>query len=201
MTRDNLACPNCFEGAVYIRCGTCGGSGQRGVLSIINPTITCPDCGGAGEVREPGPCHVCGGEGYVTYTLMRLAEADRWVRANRPEWSGDNRDHNRVTMYSMAEWFRRRGDAPTMARAWGGIVAAEAVVLLFSQPDDGRPPWITFTGLSWGYGGEGPNGLAAVLADAFPDDFPVFDEAMAFVSRQTFGDSWTLKRGMGGLVR
>src|SRR3990167_6530306 len=147
-------------------------------------------------------CTTCFGTGTVTYSLMRLTEADRWVRTNFPEWDGDNRSHNGVTLFSMAEWFRRRrGFAAETVEA--GLIDDD-VVLRVGGADVIKPGdtvlhrrVIEFTGFAWGYGGEGPHGLAALLADAFSDDFPTFDLAFAFVVRQPFGAGWMFRAGDG----
>ncbi len=52
-----------------------------------------------------------------------------------------------------------------------------------------------FHGLAWGYGGEGPHGLAQILADAMPSQFPTFDHARRFVGRLRNGHAWNLEVG------
>ncbi len=124
----------------------------------------------------------------IERALMKLAEADKHVRSQSPDWSGNNADHDGITVYSMAEWFRRR--PMQLSRAWGRIGSdGEPRVTLI---DAGGCDSIIFTGFAWGYGGEGPNGLACVLADA--GFFPTLDEARVWVARQAFSGSWELRR-------
>jgi len=189
---EERGCPDCFEGTIWEPCSACGGNG-------CDPAGTekdCPKCEGAGEQPMRG-CTTCNSAGTVSYSLMRLTEADRWVRANAPEWDGCNESHNGVTLFSMAEWFRRRrGFAADSVEAC--LIDGQAVLRLAGN--EGflkRPMVIDFTGFAWGYGGEGPGGLAALLADAFPDDFPTFELAMLFVQRQPFGTGWAFRGGEG----
>jgi len=194
---EERGCPDCFEGTIWEPCSACGGNG-------CDPAGTekdCPKCEGAGEQPMRG-CTTCNSAGTVSYSLMRLTEADRWVRANAPEWDGCNESHNGVTLFSMAEWFRRRrGFAAETVEA--GLIDDD-VVLRVGGADVIKPGdtvlhrrVIEFTGFAWGYGGEGPHGLAALLADAFSDDFPTFDLAFAFVVRQPFGAGWMFRAGDG----
>jgi len=187
---EERGCPDCFEGTVWEPCAACGGNG-------CDPAGTekdCPKCEGAGE-QPMRRCATCCGTGRVTYALMRLAEADRWVRTNCPEWDGDNRSHNGVTLFSTAEWFRRRCDFQALVME-APVQGGECVLRLYGS-EGKRKAVIDFTGFGYGYGGEGPHGLAAVMADAFPEDFPTFELAMAFVQRQPFGSAWTFSAGDG----
>jgi len=192
MDRKVNGCPDCFEGTVWEPCAACGGNG-------CDPAGTekdCPKCEGAGE-QPMTSCATCYGRGTVSFALMRLAEADSWVRASAPEWDGDNHSHDGVTMFSMAEWFRRRRGFEAQAVEAGDLNGDYVVRLGGNEGFLKRPAVIEFTGFSWGYGGEGPTGLAAMLADAFPHDFASFDVALAFVNRQPFGSTWRFQLGDG----
>lgn len=196
MTRDDLVpCLRCFEGVKFERCGACDGRGAAPEGDTSTADGYCDKCGGAGEVAA-GKCEQCGGAGHVTFALSRLQEADRWVRAHSPEWEGDNRDRPGITLYSTAEWCRRRLSEPPMRRAYGYLYSGEPHVELHGYGNvdgDHRVAELLFTGFAWGYGGEGPNGLAAVLADAFPRNFETFDDALRWVAHQPFKGSWTLE--------
>lgn len=49
---------------------------------------------------------------------------------------------------------------------------------------------IALRGLAWGYVGEGPAGLANVLADALPHLFPATDDARRFVLSLPQDEPW-----------
>lgn len=196
---DRHACPLCYGGELWEKCDACGGIGEipaRQADSAALTTTRCTVCGGAGEVVTR-KCDLCS-KGFVTAALMRLAEAEKHVRGQEPNWSGDNRDHDGITVYSMAEWFRRRGDLLDVRAAAGFFEDDEARVILTGRSRAtvaaGRRDYgdVTFTGFAWGYGGEGPNGLAAVLADA--GFFASLDEALGWIARQDFGQPWELSR-------
>lgn len=183
---DRCVCPACEGG--LLSCDACQGGDSE-----------CGRCGGAGEAKA-GQCNLCGGTCEISLALSRLYEADRYVRRQSPDWSGDNRDHDGITAYSMAEWFRRRGGGlppsegegprplldPRAAAGFFEEGGEQRVIITASEGD------ITFTGLSWGYGGEGPNGLAAVLADA--GFFPNLAEARAWIADQSIVRPWELQR-------
>lgn len=197
-TDDEVTCPACLEGKVWQRCARCSGSGEREAGDL------CSSCLGAGEV-EVGPCTLCSGSGVVSFALMRLHSADVWTRGNKPDWQGDDGEHPGVTVFSKAMWFRvRQSGLPASA---GGIVKAEALAeaelagLVRLTARNGLQ-WL-FHGFAWGYLGEGPSGLACVLADAMPQRFPTMADARLFVSTQSFGQPWAVNQheaGERGLV-
>jgi hypothetical protein len=186
-TEDEVACPACLDGKVWQRCARCSGSGEF-------EDELCSSCLGAGEV-EIGPCALCSGGGVVSFALMRLWSADAWTRANKPDWQGDDAEHPGVTVFSKARWFRvRQSGLPASA---GGIVKAEGLVdpdlagLVRLTARNGLQ-WL-FHGFAWGYSGEGPSGLACVLADAMAQRFPTMADARLFVSSQPFERPWVVE--------
>ncbi len=140
-------------------------------------TLPCPLC----EGRRPR-CHLCDGSGAVTPALERIYSAERLARVLAPEWRGtDDRQRPGVTTFSLAAYYRRRRflrGRVVAARGRPGHDEAFGIVELLDK--DGRP-LIALHGLAWGYVGEGPAGLANVLADALPHLFPTSDDARRFV--------------------
>ena len=197
---DEAYCPvrACFGGVLVGPCAPCAGKGE--VYDAETRAVeTCEACGGAGE--EPlGDCAACGGRGIVRYAVAKLYEADRYICANSPDWLGDDADARGVTLYSLAKWWRQRSFLGAAVKAAQGELRpmdddsvlpgdrtpTEAVVELL---DAQGKVLTTFHGFAWGYGGEGPTGLAAVLADALPQRFPTFEQARNFVMAQR-QDTW-----------
>jgi hypothetical protein len=182
---DERMCPNhdCYEGHLLKPCSTCSG---EGLVSGESGASTCPDCY-EGQV-DAGPCDLCKGVGVITYALSRLYEADQFVLRNDPDWDGDDASRSGVTIYSLAKWFRQREElGPKVHRAHTRREDEELVVAL---EDDRGQELVVFRGLSWGYGGEGPRGLATILADVLSKQFPTIAEAMRFAQSQGVGIGW-----------
>ncbi len=160
-------------------------------LAISPDRRVCPVCEG-----KAGDCNLCGGIREISLALSRLYDADQYVRGHSPDWSGRNEDHDGVTAYSLAEWFRRSwgGSGETELldpRAAAGFFADDTgdeqrVIVTASEGE------IIFYGFSWGYGGEGPSGLAAVLADA--GFFDTLAEARTWIASQDGDQPWELNR-------
>jgi hypothetical protein len=71
----------------------------------------------------------------------------------------------------------------------GSRTIVEPALILYSQ--NGQS--LALTGVAWGYGGEGPHGGAAILADA--GFFRDYETALKFlVGRPSMGSAWELKR-------
>lgn len=179
---DKVQCPNCFGGGLYEVCSVCAGAGEVEDAAGI---LVCSTCEGLGELRT-GDCPLCYGSGVVSRALARLYEADKWVRANEPDWNGD--DSGGVTILSKAKWYRNRSlrDSLTQARGVGDFV-----LLHGSGKEDAS---IIFGGFSWGYAGEGPNGLVDVLVDA--GFFRDRSEGLEWVVRLNPKHSWRLKKSI-----
>lgn len=185
--KDETYCPDCYEGLIETPC-VCTQGGR------YPADEDCGACNGTGC----GPserCSLCQGEGVVTLAVMKLRDADRWVRANEPDWDGDDASHPGITVFSKAKWWRMRGTfGPVrMARSrpyeddvWGAVELVG---------DGGKT--VKFLGFAWGYPGEGPTGLAAVLADAMPERFPTFQAARQFVCGLPQHDAWSLTGASG----
>lgn len=199
LEKDQVYCPDnrCIDGKLCERCPVCQGDGEepRGE--------GCGNCGGLGEVNA-GTCGVCDGKQVVSFALRRLYEADRWVSSNQPDWDGDNASHPGVTLFSTAHWYRKRKEwGPRVASVTGGFLRTPDPDGFYATMEMGSPfthavqlldendvVLITFWGFAWGFGGEGPNGLAAVLADALPSRFETFEAAMQFVSSRAQNEKW-----------
>lgn len=184
---DAVRCPACFNGVMWKRCYICTGSGRTVTSDPYDRhELICDACDGAGEV-EAGTCTLCIGDLRVSLALSHLYEADKFVRAHEPNWSGDNATHKGITMYSQADWFRKRKSIALQdsKRAEGRVYNHEHVVYLVAGMT------VVFYGLSWGYGGEGPNGLADVLADA--GFFETQQDALRWVGRLPQDQGWELQ--------
>lgn len=126
------------------------------------------------------------------FHVGRLREADNYVRRNHPDWEGDLKEHNGITVYSKAKWYRNRHlREKVMAvfcfegKDWNLYVNLEC---------EGGKVLLTLNGFAWGYGGEGPNGLACVLADIFPEKFADQRAALEEVARHRMSESWNIRR-------
>jgi len=195
---DLVGCPvgECFGGKIWRDCSACGGTGifgggedERGHGGIGED---CGRCKAEGQliVRE---CELCAGTSHVRRPLADLYEADRFCRRNDPAWTGIDHDgHRGITLYSQAMWYRTRAGFGPIVRAAGaftgdGSDAGPTVVL-----ENAGGAKLTLHGFAWGYGGEGPNGLADVLSDVFPGKFPRKDDALAVVAAFDFNGSWEI---------
>lgn len=177
-------CNTCFgPDGYYERCPQCGGKGVR------QGGRNCPTCDGAGEVLSTKPCPVCGGQGEISLPLMRLKDADKYFSLNHPEIKGDiPEDHTYSTQESLAAWYRMRGH--TTAREVFGTISGNDDYIVGIRTNRGT---YRFRGLSWGYGGEGPHGLATILADI--GSFDSEEAAIDWVMRQPQGKGWVLPGG------
>jgi hypothetical protein len=182
LSEDLVVCPVCHDGAIYERCPECNGN-----ASIDEEE--CYQCRGAGEIASD-VCMLCEGTGNVSYDLLYLYEADRWVRLNEPGWDGTTRSG--ITLFSKAAWFRKRELRNLIWKATGEVAGRDEhiVRLFFAIPSSDVPTVLTFDGFSWGYAGEGPNGLASVLVDC--GFFNNHEEAITYVARKRSGEGWRL---------
>jgi len=186
---ERVPCPNAWAGACragrrIIRCLSCGGSGAR-----PDGGGDCPTCGGAGE-EDYGLCPVCLGDGDVTLAQARLVEAYQQLGRVDRNWSGDDAERPGVTRYSLAMWARRREQLRHLV--WGargrpalGNPRFTHVVELIDA--EGRR-LVSFHGFNWGYGGEGADGLAVIMADC--GFFESLAVAYAWASDLPAGDAW-----------
>jgi hypothetical protein len=108
--------------------------------------------------------------------------------------------HHGTTYFALAAWsqlrsiFRERisrvyGTADYMVPDMDGkrTIAEPALMIV---RDDGKT--LALTGCSWGYGGEGCQGTAAILHDL--GFFPTMDDARRFVGQQTMDKPWQLEK-------
>lgn len=154
--------------------------------------IPCPRCDPTPAPLPRRPCSLCKGAGQVTRALAQVYTAHRLARAIAPEWnSTDDSLRPGITIFSLAAYYRRRpylrGKA---ARARGRPQGTECFGVVELLDREGRP-LAAYRGFAWGYGGEGPSGLAALLADAFPGAFPSLDDALRFVISLPQEEPWT----------
>ncbi len=186
--------PDCWDGKIMKPCSHCDGQGY-GIDE--GESWTCSECDGAGQVSV-GSCSMCGGTGQITMALVRLYEAQRRVWAQHPEWAGDDKERPGCTDFSMAKYYRLRdglhhGVVGVEGKPAGETGAAEVTLLIRIGPMRGLKT-VTFHGFAWGYGGEGPRGLACVLADAMPQRFESVDAARRFLAGLDIGQPWKLGR-------
>ncbi len=154
----------------------------------------CPRCDDEALGRAPRrrPCPLCRGTGWVTPALVEIYDAYRRATAHEPQWSGaDDSIHPGITMFSLAAYYRRRPYLRGRAAAARGRPREEGCFGVVELLDQAGRPLAVYRGFAWGYGGEGPSGLAALLADALPDLFPSYEEAFAFVHSLPQEEPWT----------
>ncbi len=149
--------------------------------------VPCPACEGRRR------CRLCHGAGNVPRALAHLYEAHRLARAIAPEWRGsDDSRRPGATVYSLAAYYRRRrhlrGKA---ARARGRPAGAGEAYGVVELLDGEGNVLARYHGLAWGYLGEGPAGLAAILADLFPAAFPTYEAARRLIASLPQGEPWT----------
>jgi hypothetical protein len=108
--------------------------------------------------------------------------------------------HHGTTDFALAAWrqlrtiFHRRisrvyGTPDYMVPDLDGerTIAEPALMIV---RDDGKT--LALTGCSWGYGGEGCQGTAAILHDL--EFFPTMDDARRFVGQQPMDKPWQLEK-------
>lgn len=148
--------------------------------------VPCPACEGRRR------CRLCRGAGDVPRALAHLYEAHRLARAIAPEWrSSDDSARPGVTVYSLAAYYRRRRHLQgKVERARGRPAGAGEACGVVELLDGEGNVLARYHGLAWGYLGEGPAGLAAVLADLFPAAFPTYEAARRLVASLPQGEPW-----------
>lgn len=126
--------------------------------------------------------------------LSFLAQARSYVqgressRGGSPWWPGERLNHDAqyagVTNYSLALWAARRQQLLGQVDRLECRFTADKEQVVRAMPAQGEVALLAFYGFAWGYGGEGPHGLAIVVQDLWPGLFPlgtVFDREMAAV--------------------
>lgn len=174
---NEVGCPACYDGEVWERCSRCNGAGE------IEDGV-CPACEGGGETKHPDPCKLCDATGKVTRACEHIYSA--WKRTNAVD------DDRGCTQDSLARYFRerdylRRNTQTVRARRHPDVFGRVELV------DPGARVLIALLGLAWGYGGEGPNGLADIIADLGFFDSDRF-KAISYVADQPQNEGWTLSR-------
>jgi hypothetical protein len=154
--------------------------------------VSCPRCDPIGAAAPRRPCRLCQGTGQVTCALAQIYTAHRLARAIAPEWTGaDDSLRPGITIFSLAAYYRRRPYLRRKAaRARGRPGGTECFGVVELLDREGRT-LAAYHGFAWGYGGEGPSGLAALLADVFPEAFPSLEEALRFVISLPQEETWT----------
>lgn len=153
-----------------------------------------------------GVCPACRGKGEITQAFGRVREAAKRMKQTDPDFREETPDQYGTTDYSLAAYFWHRGlygrdgEAPNVRLvrgrpAVGSVAAGHEVDVFFVTPREGVGPEVyakkTYRGFCWGYGGEGPSGLAAVLADL--GLFPTLEDARRFVASLPMEDPWVLE--------
>ena len=165
--------------------------------------IICPVC--YGEAQEMF-CRRCHGTSELSGDLMQLHSANEWTKKHDPEWTGCSKDRPGITLFAQAEWYRNRGSLKHLflseVRVEGftseETVGREPVVRISLFSAYGRPlahpPFdhLSLYGFSWGYSGEGPNGLANVLVDI--GFFSDHEEAMRYISNLKIDQKWSREK-------
>ncbi len=100
--------------------------------------------------------------------------------------------HPGITDFSLAAYYRRRPHLRGRVAAARGRPQEEGCFGIVELLDHAGHPLAVYRGFAWGYGGEGPSGLAALLADALPAAFPSYEEAFRFVSSLPQEEPWTI---------
>lgn len=216
MDTNVLQCPRCTDGIEWSTCQTCNGKGE--VEDNGETLVGCVHCEGSGQV-DCGPCWLCSGAATLRRGTCRAFEAWRretavWPRESFYDLTGDvggpqtytQRRHG-STDPALAMWWvlRRPFIEATAADAVevkpvklkieirprlhepAQTVPTQAVAVSLNPP---YGPTLIMDGLSYGYGGTGPNGLAAVLDDINLETFADYDEALAWVASQRTS-TWT----------
>lgn len=177
-----VTCSACFGGQVCEECVACQGHGSVG-------DEACTECSGSGE----GPSHTCGrcgGVGELPLALCRLIEADEYVRRQDSQWDENDsaQEHPGVTVYSLAKWYRKR-NAFGLVHILQGVIDDFGVAEVWLFSNQGK--FLHLRGFAWGYGGEGPSGLAVVMTDI--GTFPSTERALQWVARQPQNKNWVLR--------
>lgn len=144
--------------------------------------IPCPNC-------ETG-CVLCDGTGIISPAVSELHQAYLHAERHDPEWNGDDASRRGFTRYTLAMWYR--SDFPWAAvdrfegayeAQNGGWFVAYAVLCNGLR--------IGLHGVSWGFRGEGPRGLAAVIAASFHVDLEQVKDRVYGLPQAT---AWALTR-------
>lgn len=172
-------CPDCFEGKVYSTCPNCQGAGEYPYHPKRGDEYPakCSDCGGSGELVSDS-CDTCEGSQFITTALLKLMDARKYTGGEQSFMEVDENTYRQtnegITMYALAAYFNLRGsfrDPSTVVEAGMFPMRAEWDGVIHHLPDihgvkiSSSSKTLILTGLSWGYGGEGPNGLATILHD------------------------------------
>lgn len=177
ITQDQSHCPNrdCFDGHIIIGCdgNGCGNENCK----------ACED-----GIFNEANCNVCRGTSVVSCAFAKLYEAEHYVRRHEDNWDGNDASRPGVTMYSLAMWYRQRETREPLT-AQGIIDDYSGHLVMLKDPKHADAP-LVLHGVSWGYGGEGPTGLAAVLADT--GFFRSFEDARRWVAAQPGNKTWKL---------
>lgn len=164
MKPHECGCNKCQgAGETFKECKRCAGSGDMMPYSDDG----CAECDCTGEVSE-GICTLCQGKIVITKALACIYEGYKQIIRHEPEWKGD--EPGGVTCYSLAKYFRNRQLLQDKTvRIVGRVDVQEFSSNLVEFFDSQGNLLEHFTGFSWGYGGEGPNGLRCVLSDVWPN--------------------------------
>jgi hypothetical protein len=180
-------CPDCYgEGKVYEGCPDCLSEG-------------CKRCNGIGDISST--CAVCNGSGKITEGFAKVREGYRAAMRHDEDCtvrrvSFLSRSNPGITMYALADYYQQRDNLrgkvayveckPNSPISQNGIPFECHAVFMMNA--NGQPLY-SFWGYSWGFGGEGPTGLAAMLSDLFDTDF---DEMRQVVGSHDIESAWRM---------
>lgn len=179
---DSTQCWKCFDGLHYGVCIECKGHGEAG-------GTTCQACGGVGEM-QCGACPVCHGSQEVTRAYAELYQAEERTRRYDPDWSGNSLDYPGITDYGLAHWYRKRKEFRGPATLVQGVINDQGTSQIWIWDTNNFP--VRIEGVSWGYGGTGPHGLAAILTDL--SLFDSIEEAMKWIAIQPMERGWVIRQ-------
>lgn len=129
----------------------------------------CAECDCTGEVIS-GVCLLCEQKGKITKALARIYKGYKQVTDNNPTWDKTT-EPGGVTAYSLALYFLHRIELQyECVHIVGSTEKPEFYSNIVEFLDQSGKILLHLTGFAWGYTGEGPNGLAAVLRDVWPDE-------------------------------
>lgn len=192
-------CPDCYKGIAYQACSTCEGSGTDAEGLRV---AACGDCEGSGEVGVP--CTTCNGDEFISLAEMRFREVRRRHERPPPPFAFHYVDqdadlvaqrHHGITDYALLAYldFRLRlrraaardtlqiNGVKTLVRQENLLLETAGVLFTFTEGEKQPPFRLFLSGLSWGYGGEGPRGFATILQDL--GRFPSEEAAMSVIAK------------------
>jgi hypothetical protein len=183
--RPTKRCPmsGCYAGRLRASCPTCARS-----RPYPRDAATCASCFGT-RLVQIGVCPLCDGAGEVPVAFERLYVAHQRIRAEVPDWDGDDAVPASTTGTSLAKWYRCRGDLAGRIGAFRGRPLLDHRFGVVEGVNQLGAVVISLHALSWGYSGAGPTALATIIADCW--DLNEYESARA-VGGLPLRDAWRI---------